>query len=429
MSSRSPDEPATVTRGVVAAAVAGNAIEFYDFVSYAYFAVYIGKTFFPATSAYLSLLASVSVFGVGFFARPLGAWLIGRYADRRGRRPALLLTMGLMTAGTLGLAVTPSYAAIGVAAPLLLVVARLVQGFALGGDVGPSTAFLLEIAPAHRRAFFTSWQNASQGISAFVAGALGLVLTSTLSPAQMQEWGWRLPFALALLLVPVVLVLRRNMPETLAVPAVDGGERPMRPAAPGLGHLRLVVLGILVFAGATIATYVSTYMATYATATLKLPPTTAMAATMAVGVSLLVGALAGGWWSDAAGPAWPALAPRVGLVVLAPAGLRLLVAHPGLVTLLAVCAMLGALTGMTSSAALYLLGERLALARRASGIALAYAAATAVFGGTTQAVVTWLIAATGSPIAPAWYASATGLASVVALAMLLRPARAPANTD
>ena len=427
MSHPSPAAPATVTRGVVVAAVAGNAIEFYDFVSYAYFAVYIGKTFFPTTSAYLSLLASVSVFGVGFFARPLGAWLIGMYADRRGRRPALLLTMGLMTAGTLGLAVTPSYAAIGAAAPLLLVAARLVQGFALGGDVGPSTAFLLEIAPAHRRAFFTSWQNASQGVSAFVAGALGLLLTSTLSPAQMQEWGWRLPFALALLLVPVVLVLRRNMPETLEMPAIEVGERPARPAA-GLGHLRLVVLGILVFAGATIATYVSTYMATYATATLKLPPTTAMAATMAVGVSLLAGALAGGWWSDVAGPAWPALAPRVGLVVLAPAGLQLLVAHPGLATLLAVCAMLGALTGMTSSAALYLLSERLALARRASGIALAYAAATAVFGGTTQAVVTWLIAATGSPIAPAWYASATGLASVVALVMLLRPPRASANT-
>ena len=420
MSSQSPAVPAAVTRGVVVAAVAGNAIEFYDFVSYAYFAVYIGRSFFPTTSAYLSLLASVSVFGVGFFARPLGAWLIGMYADRRGRRPALLLTMGLMTVGTLGLAVTPSYAAIGAAAPLLLVVTRLVQGFALGGDVGPATAFLLEIAPVNRRAFFTSWQNASQGISAFVAGALGLVLTTTLSPAQMQQWGWRLPFALALLLVPVVLVLRRNMPETLEARVVVDGARP---AAPGRGHLRLVVLGILVFAGATIATYVCTYMATYATATLKLPPMTAMAATMAVGVSLLIGALAGGWWTDHAGPAWPALAPRVGLVVLAPAGLQLLVSHPGLGTLLGVCAMLGALTGMTSSAALYLLSERLAATRRAAGIALSYAAATAVFGGTTQAIVTWLIAATGSAIAPAWYASATGLASCIALVLLLRPAR------
>ena len=409
--------PSPVTRGVVVAAVAGNAIEFYDFVSYAYFAVYIGKTFFPTTSAYLSLLASVSVFGVGFFARPLGAWLIGMYADRRGRRPALLLTMALMTTGTLGLALTPSYAAIGVATPLLLALARLVQGFALGGDVGPATAFLLEIAPANRRAFFTSWQNGSQGISALVAGALGLALTSTLSPAQMQAWGWRLPFLLALALIPVVLVLRRNMPETLEAPLLPARERS---AAPALGHLRLVVLGILVFAGATIATYVGTYMATYAVATLKLPPTTAMAATMVFGLALLAGALAGGWWSDVAGPAWPALAPRVGLVVLAPVGLQLLVSHPGLGMLLAVCTMLGVLTGMTSSAALYLLGQRLAATRRAAGIALAYAAATAVFGGTTQAVVTWLIAATGSPIAPAWYASGTGLASCIALALLLR---------
>ncbi len=149
---------------------------------------------------------------------------------------------------------------------------------------------------------------------------------------------------------------------------------------------------------------------------------------MAVGVSLLVGALGGGWWSDLAGPAWPALAPRVGLVVRAPAGLGLLVAHPGLGTPLGVCAMLGALTGMTSSAALYLLSERQAATRRAAGIALAYAAATAVFGGTTQAVVTWLIAATGSPVAPAWYASATGVASGVALLLLLQGPRARAST-
>ena len=421
MSLPSPVAPATVTRGIVAAAVAGNAIEFYDFVSYAYFAVYIGKAFFPASSEYLSLLASVSVFGVGFFARPLGAWLIGMYADRRGRRPALLLTMGLMTAGTLGLALTPSYADIGVAAPLLLVATRLVQGFALGGDVGPSTAFLLEIAPPHRRAFFTSWQSASQGVSAFVAGALGLAITHALSPAQMQQWGWRLPFALALLLVPVSLVLRRGMPETLGAAARDDGAAAGRPGSAGFGHLRVVVLGLLVVAGGTIATYVCTYMATYATVTLRMPPTTAMAATMAVGASLVLGALAGGWWSDVSGPGWPALAPRVGLLVLAPAGLQRLVAQPSLAMLLGVCAILGALTGMTSAAAIYLLSERLAATRRAAGLALAYAAATAVFGGTTQAVVTWLIAFTGSPIAPAWYASATGLASGAALVMLLRP--------
>ena len=416
--------PPPVTRTTVVAAVAGNAIEFYDFVSYAFFAVYIGRTFFPTTSAYASLLASVGVFGVGFGARPLGAWLIGLYADSRGRKPALLLTMTLMTVGTLGMALTPSYATIGVAAPLLLVLARLVQGFALGGDVGPATAFLLEIAPAHRRGFLTSWQVASQGTAAFVAGTLGVLLTSTLSAPQMQAWGWRLPFTVALLLVPLSLYLRQKMPETLQAASTGSLERRNDPARPNLAHARVVVLGMFVIAGSTIATYVSTYMTIYATVTLKLPPTTAMAATMAVGISLLAGALVGGWWSDRAGPAWPALAPRIALVLLAPTGFQRLVAHPSLEMLLGVCAMLGVLTAMSGAASLYLLGERLATPRRASGIALAYAAATTVFGGTTQAIVTWLIASTGSPIAPAWYASATSLATCIALVLLLRPGRA-----
>jgi len=410
-----PVRPASVDRTIVVAAVAGNAIEFYDFVSYAFFAVYIGRTFFPTTSAYASLLASVGVFGVGFGARPLGAWLIGLYADSRGRKPALLLTMTLMTVGTLGMALTPSYATIGVAAPLLLVLARLVQGFALGGDVGPATAFLLEIAPAHRRGFLTSWQVASQGTAAFVAGTLGVLLTSTLSAAQMQAWGWRLPFTVALLLVPLSLYLRQKMPETLQAASTGSLERRNDPAQPNLAHARVVVLGMFVIAGSTIATYVSTYMTTYATVTLKLPPTTAMAATMA---------LVGGCWSDRAGPAWPALAPRIALVLLAPTGFQLLVAHPSLEMLLGVCAMLGVLTAMSGAASLYLLGERLATPRRASGIALAYAAATTVFGGSTQAIVTWLIASTGNPMTPAWYASATSLATCIALVLLLRPGRA-----
>ena len=147
--SASAEKP-TVTRRVVAATVAGNALEFYDFVAYAFFAVYIGKAFFPATTAYASLLLSVAVFGVGFVSRPLGGLLIGAYADRAGRRPAMLLTIALITVGTLGLALTPSYASIGMAAPIIVVICRLIQGLALGGEVGPSTAFLLEIAPPNR---------------------------------------------------------------------------------------------------------------------------------------------------------------------------------------------------------------------------------------------------------------------------------------
>ena len=160
----------------------------YDFVTYAYFAVYIGRTFFPASTPFLSLLLSVGVFGVGFIFRPLGGVLIGAYADRVGRRPAMLLTIGMVTVGTIGLALTPSYAAIGIAAPLIVVFCRLVQGLALGGDVGPATAFLLEIAPPGQRGLYASWQIASQGASGLTAGGIGLVLSFVLSQADLAAW-------------------------------------------------------------------------------------------------------------------------------------------------------------------------------------------------------------------------------------------------
>ncbi len=402
----------TVPRSTVAAAVAGNAIEFYDFVTYAYFAVYIGKSFFPSTSPYLSLLASVGVFGVGFAARPLGALVMGGYADRKGRRPALVLTLMLMTLGTAGLALTPSYADVGIAAPLVLVLARLVQGFALGGDVGPATAFLLEAAPPAQRGLFTSWQLASQGASAFVAGVFGLALTATLTPDQMQAWGWRIPFVVALLLIPLLGYLRKNMPETLTTTTVDG--------AGWTPQWQVVLWGLLVVAGSTIATYVSTYMTTFAGAALKLPATTAMAATVVVGLALMAGALIGGWWCDRAGPAWPALAPRIGLTLLAPLAFQSLVRHPSLGLLLGVSALLAVLTAMSGAGALFLLTDRLASQRRAAGVGIAYALATAVFGGTTQLVITWLVQSTGEALAPAWYVSATSLATCGALLLLLR---------
>ena len=172
---------------LVAATVSGNALEFYDFLTYAFFAVYIGKTFFPSSSSYSSLLFSVGVFGVGFLARPLGGFFIGAYADRAGRKPAMLLTIILITVGTLGLAITPSYEAIGIAAPITVIICRLVQGLALGGEVGPSTAFLIEIAPPNRRGLYGGWQLASQGLAALIAGSFGMWLSSTLLPQDLQN--------------------------------------------------------------------------------------------------------------------------------------------------------------------------------------------------------------------------------------------------
>ncbi|MBK1658606.1 MFS transporter [Paracraurococcus ruber] len=394
---------------VVAATVAGNALEFYDFVTYAFFAVYIGETFFPASTPFLSLLLSVAVFGVGFIFRPLGGLVIGAYADRAGRRPAMLLTIALITVGTLGLAVTPSYASIGIAAPLIVVACRLVQGLALGGEVGPATAFLLEVAPPGRRAFYSSWQLASQGIAALTAGAIGTGLSLVLSREDLASWGWRVPFILCLALIPVAVILRRAMPETLEHGAAAGPRPRLRE------HGRLVALGVLLILGGTVATYVGNYMTTFAISTLHFPPSIALAATVVAGLGTLSGALAGGWLADRYGRRPVMLAPRLLLALAVWPMFLWLSAAPSPMTLFAATAVVTVLTSMSSTAALVVVPELLPRAVRATGLAIAYAVGVSLFGGTTQFVITWLIGATGDPTSPAWYVTLTSLVTTAAM--------------
>lgn len=404
-----------VSTSIVAATVAGNAMEFYDFTTYAFFAVYIGKTFFPASTPLMSLLLSVAVFGVGFVTRPIGGVLIGAFADRAGRKPAMLLTIALITVGTLGLAVTPSYASIGIAAPIIVVLCRLVQGLALGGEVGPSTAFLIEIAPSGKRGLYGSWQLASQGVAALVAGIIGVLLTLSLSPEQMLAWGWRVPFVLGLLLIPVALYLRRRMPETLernATPPVADTA-----AVTGIGsHAGAIVIAILLILGGTVSTYVANYMTTYAVTTLKLSPVIAMTATVIFGLTTLVGALLGGWLCDRHGRKPAMLWPRVALTLLTYPAFLLLTQHTSFFNLVCVTMLLAGLTGISGAASLVAVPELFPSHVRALGMSIAYAVGVSLFGGTTQFMVTWLIAATGNPAAPALYVVA---ASVVTLLGIL----------
>ena len=200
----------------IAAVVVGNALEFYDFLTYAYFAVYIGRAFFPSNDASASLLASLGTFGVGFVTRPIGSLVIGRMGDRMGRKPAMVLSFSLMGVAITGLALTPSYSTIGFAAPVLVILFRMLQGFALGGEVGPTTAFLLEAAPPERRGFYTAFQYWTQNVSILISGLVGLELANTLSEQQLQDFGWRIAFLLGAAIVPVGLLMRRNLPETFA---------------------------------------------------------------------------------------------------------------------------------------------------------------------------------------------------------------------
>lgn len=400
---------------IVAATVAGNALEFYDFITYAFFAVYIGKAFFPAATPMGSLLLSVAVFGVGFFARPLGGVLIGAYADRVGRRPAMLLTIALITVGTLGLALTPSYASIGMAAPVIVVICRLVQGLALGGEVGPASAFLIEAAPQKQRGLYASWQLASQGGAACVAGVVGMAMNALLAPADMAAWGWRVPFLVGLLLVPLAIYLRRAMPETLhATPS-----RPEHRGKAGLSKYRsLIALAVLVVLGGTVSTYVINFMTTYAITTLKMSPGVALSATVVGGFVTMVCALLGGRLSDRYGRKATMLWPRVLTAIIAVPAFLLLVAHPDTVVLLGVASVLAALTAIGGAASIVAIPELLPRGIRATGMSIAYAVGVSLFGGTTQFAITWLIASTGNPAAPAWYMAGASVIAIIAMLAL-----------
>jgi MFS family permease len=409
------------SKKVVVAAVLGNALEFYDFAAYAFFAVYIGQAFFPASTPFASLLLSLAAFGVGYVFRPLGAVLIGAFADRAGRRSAMLLTIVLITAGTMGLALTPSYSSIGRAAPVTVVVCRLVQGLAIGGEVGPASAFLIEIAPPNRRGLFGSWQLASQGLAALAAGTIGFVLSLVLAKEDLASWGWRIPFLLSLLLIPVGFYLRRMMPETLE----------KQKAAPSWGaalgqQVRLLVLSVLIILGGTVSTYVGIYMTTYAIATLHLPPSTALAATVVGGLATTVFALLGGWLGDLYGRRAVMLAPRVLTAVVTVPSFLLLNAFPNVVTLYVATVALTALTAMSGAATLTAIPELLPASVRAGGFAIAYAVGASLFGGTTQLVITWLMGVTGDPNTPAWYVTVTTLVSIAAILALPLPRRSSA---
>lgn len=400
---------------VVAATVAGNALEFFDFVTYSFFTVYIAATFFPAQNDFVSLITAVGVFGVGFVFRPLGGVLIGAYADRAGRKPAMLLTIAMITVGTAGLALTPSYASIGIAAPIIVILCRLIQGLALGGELGPASVYLIEIAPPGRRGFYLSWQLGSQGIAIMTAGGIGLVLSLVLDKASMVAWGWRVPFLFGLLLVPIGFYLRRSMPETL-----NRGAR-SSPQATGMAanlrdHAGLLVLAVLLILGGTVATYVVSYLTTFALRFLKFPANLALSATLVAGCSLFVFALLGGWLADRYGRRKVMLVPCVLLIVLVWPAFLLLTTYPTTTTLYATAILIAALAGASGTATLTTIPELLPGSIRVTGLAIAYAVGVSLFGGSTQFVITWLLDVTKNLVSPAWYVM---LANVVTFAAIL----------
>jgi MFS family permease len=436
--------PALKRRHILAVTL-GNALEFYDFITYAFFAIPIGHAFFPSASDYGSLMLSLATFGAGFVTRPLGSIILGAYGDRAGRRPAMLLCFLLIGASTLAMALIPPYAAIGIAAPILAVIARMVQGFSLGGEVGASTSFLIEAAPPHRRGLAAACQTASQGVASLAGSLVGLAVTALLPAHLLDGYGWRIAFLLGASAVPFGLWMRARLPETLHAPEHEH-ETTAAAAAPYAGssalpsadppaltararialarrHWPVLALSLAVVAGGTTCTYIGSYAVTYAQSALGMPASAGFAAeTCRAGVAVPA-VMLGGYLSDRYGRRVVNVSVMtVALVLTYPVFSRIVTTRSELWFVAGMTA-LGVSSQAMCGSFYAALGESLPRAIRCTGFGAVYSLSVAIFGGTTQVVVTWLIHVTGSALAPAWLR--LGATALMLVALTLLPETAP----
>ncbi|KGC48293.1 MFS transporter [Burkholderia pseudomallei] len=401
----------TARGGAIAAAVIGNWLEFFDFTVYGFFAVIIGKLYFPSHDATTSLLLSVATFAAGFFTRPLGSIVLGVYADRRGRKAALNLTILLMALGTGMIALAPTYAQIGVLAPVIVVCARLMQGFSQGGEFGAATSTLVE-----------------HGGAALMGSGFAALLSNTLAKGALESWGWRVPFALGVLIAPVGMYLRRRLADDAPGAGhhgIDGGVLRELFAR----HGRTVLLLTLTVMGGTVSTYILTfYMPTYAIHTLGLPMKLSMFVGVASGCVMLVTCPLFGWLSDRIGSRrLPIFVGRGVLVVLLFPAFVLMNRYPSLAVVMPLTGLMLLFYSMGSASEFALMCESFPRRVRATGISIAYALAVTLFGGTAQLVATWLVRVTGSTLAPAAYVAVCVIVSLVAVGMLRETATETAD--
>jgi MHS family proline/betaine transporter-like MFS transporter len=418
------DQPAiphrpTGARVIIAASI-GNMLEWFDFLIYAYFAVTLAKVFFPVGNGTVSLMITFGTFGLSYLVRPLGAIVIGAYTDRHGRRAGLTLSIALMMIGTAMMAVMPGYATIGLTAPLLVMAARLLQGFSVGGEFGSATAFLVEHSET-RKGFFASWQWASTGVTSLVASGFGVLLTSLLTDDQLLGWGWRVPYLFGMLLGPVGLYIRSRMAETPEFEAIEPTQTPVRDL------LRHHPIPILLAIGASIISnssfYVILYIPTYAVKQLGLPASTGFIATLVGAALLTVVTPFAGHWSDKIGRT-PIMLAMTGLFLLTSYPVfALMVAAPSLASAVFAASWLNLIKAGYSGVLPSLLAGLFPTETRAVGMSLSYSISVTIFGGFAPLIATWLIATTGDPLSPSFYLMFTALLSMIALSFVRRRVR------
>jgi MHS family citrate/tricarballylate:H+ symporter-like MFS transporter len=432
-STNEPDTGGGRARSKVASVLrvtGGNFLEMFDFFLFGFYATYIAQTFFPVASELTSLMLTFMTFGAGFLMRPLGAIVLGAHVDRVGRRRGLITTLTIMATGTILIAFVPGYQTIGLAAPLLVLIGRLLQGFSAGVELGGVSVYLSEIAPPGRKGFYVSWQSGSQQVAIMFAAILGYALGRVLVPAEMNRWGWRIPFVIGCLIVPFLFYIRRALEET-----PEFLRRPRRPTAREILHglarsWRIVALGMLMVAMTTISFYaITVYTPAFARTVLKLSATDSLIVTFCVAVSNL-------FWL----PVMGALSDRIGRkpILLVFSGLTLVTAYPVLAWLAADVSLphmliallwLSFLYGSYNGAMVVALTEIVPAEARTAGFSLAYSLATAVFGGFTPLISTWLIDRLHDKAAPGLWMGFGGACGLVATLAIYRRRATPTVRD
>jgi MHS family proline/betaine transporter-like MFS transporter len=415
-----PALPRANRRAIVAATI-GNAFEWYDFIVFGFLSVIIARQFFPSSNPTVSMLLTTATFGSAFLMRPIGGILLGIYADRAGRKAALSLVILLMTVSSAMMALTPSYATLGIAAPIIVVLARLLQGLSAGGEFGSATAMLIEYAPAHRRGFYGSWQNFGQFVAAVTAALMGALVTRGLSASSLNAWGWRVPFLFGMLIGPVGFYIRTRLHEP---PAGDDDEARTTLAGQAASTLATVwrdhqaalwiAFGLVV--SSSVAQYVlNVYLPVYAVRQLKLPVSAPFIVLMLTGTLRMILIPLFGLLSDRIGRK-PVMGASMALYVLCIYPLFVwLVAAPSLSRLLGTEVVFAVLMAAALGPASTALAELFPAQVRATGLSISYNVATTLFGGFSPFLVTWLISATGDKLMPAYFVTAAMIVGLVAL--------------
>jgi MFS transporter, MHS family, citrate/tricarballylate:H+ symporter len=407
--------------GTVLRVTSGNFMEMFDFFLFGFYATYISKTFFPSGDEFASLMLTFMTFGAGFLMRPLGAILLGAYVDRVGRRQGLIVTLALMALGTVLIAFVPGFATIGYLAPFLVLIGRLLQGFSAGVELGGVSVYLAEMATPGNKGFYVSWQSASQQVAIIVAAALGYALHIWLTPLQIGSWGWRIPFFIGCMIVPVLFMIRRSLQET-----EEFMQRKHRPNARAifrsmLDNWGLVITGMMLVAMTTVSFYLITiYTPTFGKNVLKLSTTDSLIVTLCVGVSNFIWLPIMGALSDRIGRRPILIFFTVLTILSAYPAMTWLTSAPSFEKMLVVELWLSFLYASYNGAMVVALTEVMPVEVRTAGFSLAYSLATAIFGGFTPAIATALIEATGDKAAPGLWMTFAAVCGLIATVVLYR---------